>query len=109
VAYVFSNRLLHPYLLPAGPHHPAYAATKAGLRGWSLACYEALRDKNIKVVLVSPGNIAGTEMQEQTGKGEQQGKILPEDVAEACLFAFRLSENCVPSEIVLKAVQPVST
>ena len=33
----------------------AYAASKHGLRGWSLSCYQALRKHNIKVVLVNPG------------------------------------------------------
>lgn len=90
-----------------GAHHPAYAASKHGLRGWSMSCYEALRDKNIKVTLVSPGNVKSTAMQEETGKGEGgQGQIMPEDVAEACLFPFHLSGNCVPEEIVLKAVRP---
>ena len=33
----------------------AYAATKHGLRGWSLSCYQNLREHNIKVVLINPG------------------------------------------------------
>ena len=89
-----------------GPHHPAYAASKHGLRGFSLSCYEALREKNIKVCLVEPGNVGGTAMQEETSKGsEGQGMMTAEDVAEACMFPFRVSRNCVPAEIVLKAAQ----
>lgn len=93
--------------LHTGPRHPAYAASKHGLRGFSLSAYEALREKNVKVVLVSPGNVAGTGMMEAIEKaGGKQGAMAPEDVAEACLFPFRVSRNCVPSEIVLKAAQP---
>jgi NAD(P)-dependent dehydrogenase (short-subunit alcohol dehydrogenase family) len=32
-----------------GPHHPAYAASKWALAGFSHACYEALRPYGIKV------------------------------------------------------------
>jgi hypothetical protein len=35
-----------------------------------------------------------------------QGVIDPEDVAEAVLLAFRCSANCVPEEIILKALSP---
>lgn len=92
--------------LHSGPHHAVYAASKAGLRGFSMSCCELLRDKGIKVCLISPGNIKGTSMAEGTTKSGGQGAIAPEDVAEACLFAFRLSDNCVPSEVVLKALKP---
>ena len=92
--------------LHSGPHHAVYAASKAGLRGFSMACYESLHDKGVKVSLVSPGNVTGTAMAQETSKAGGQGAIAPEDVAEACMFAFRLSDNCVPSEIVLKAVKP---
>ena len=37
-----------------------------------------------------------------------QGSVAPEDVAEACLLAFRLSDNAVPEEICLKALKPSS-
>lgn len=35
-----------------------------------------------------------------------QGAIDPQDVAEAVLLALRVSPNCVPEEIVLKAAMP---
>jgi len=89
----------------SGPHHPAYAASKAGLRGWSNACYEALRDKGVHVTLIEPGNVEGTKMNQETDKAGDQGAIQADDVAQACLFAFRVSKNCVPSEIMLKAVK----
>lgn len=91
----------------SGPHHAVYAASKAGLRGFSMSCYESLRDKGVHVTLIEPGNIKGTKMMEETEKASgHQGAIEPDDVAQACLFAFRVSENCVPSEIVLKALKP---
>jgi short-subunit dehydrogenase len=90
----------------SGPSHAVYAASKAGLRGFSMSCYEALRDKGVHVTLIEPGNVKGTKMMEETEKAGGQGAIDPDDVAQACLFAFRLSDNCVPSEIVLKALKP---
>ena len=35
----------------------AYSASKFGVRGWSLNCYEILRKHNIKVVLINPGKL----------------------------------------------------
>jgi len=46
------SRLTAICLVPRGC---AYAATKHGLRGWSLSCYQNLREHNIKVVLINPG------------------------------------------------------
>lgn len=86
----------------SGPSHAVYAASKAGLYGFTMACYENLRDKGIKVVHIAPGNVSKTKMTEKAGG---QGEIDPEDVAEACLFAFRLSKNAVPSQMEIKAVQ----
>ena len=34
---------------------PVYAASKWGIRGWSLSCYDALRQHNVKVVCIHPG------------------------------------------------------
>lgn len=90
----------------SGPRDAAYAATKHGLRGWSMSCYEHLRDQNVRVVLIEPGNVKGTTMQAETAMGEAgQGQIMPEDVAQAAMFCFHVSDNCVPEEIVLKAVR----
>ncbi|PSC76482.1 reverse transcriptase [Micractinium conductrix] len=89
-----------------GPHHAAYAASKHALRGFGLSAYEALRKHNVKVVDLAPGNVAKTGMAEKSDMHAGQGAILPEDVAEAVLFCFRLSKNAVPEEIVLKALKP---
>lgn len=89
-----------------GPRHPLYAATKHALRGYSLACYEQLRHHNIKVCLINPGNVCQTGMVERTDKTRDgQGCINPEDVAEAALLCFKMSQNAVPAEIDLKAVK----
>ena len=89
--------------LHTAPQHAVYAASKAGLRSFSLSCYEKLRDKNVSVVHIAAGNVEGTDM--VSAKEGGQGSMTAEDVAEACLFVFRLSDNCVPEEIVLKAMK----
>lgn len=35
-----------------------------------------------------------------------QGAVDPQDIAEAVLLGLRVSPNCVPEEIVLKAAAP---
>eukprot|EP00887_Chlorella_sp_A99_P007591 scaffold28.g7591.t1 len=79
---------------------------KHALRAFSLSAYETLRGHNIKVVDIAPGNVAQTGMADKSDKLGDQGSILPEDVAEAVLFCFQVSKNCVPEEIVLKAARP---
>ncbi len=79
------------------------------MRGWSLASYEKLRHRGVRVVLVEPGNVRREESRAHgaTEKEGGQGAISAGDVAEACLFALRVSHNnAVPAEIVLKALRP---
>lgn len=87
--------------LHQGPHHSVYAASKYGLRGYAFSAYELLKDKNVKIIHIAPGNVERTKMVQAKEGG--QGMIQPEDVAEACLLPFRVSEKCVPEEMVLKA------
>lgn len=80
------------------------------MRGWSLASYEKLRHRGVRVVLVEPGNVrreeSGAHGATEKGAGGQ-GAISVGDVAEAVLFALRVSgNNAVPAEIVLKALRP---
>lgn len=43
------------------PNSAGYAASKWGLRGWTLSCYEELREHNVKVCSINPGFV-GTDM-----------------------------------------------
>jgi short-subunit dehydrogenase len=78
----------------------AYAATKHGLRGWSLSCYQALRHKNIKVVLINPAMVNTPMIEGSTLKRERM--LQPSDIAEAAMLAFKSSPACVPEEITLR-------
>lgn len=81
-----------------------YAATKWGLRGWALSCYQNLRVHGIKVVIVHPGMVATSMSQ---GFGKEQLMIQPEDVAEAFFLALKMKQSCTPVEIVLRPTEPV--
>jgi 3-oxoacyl-[acyl-carrier protein] reductase len=79
----------------------AYAASKHGLRGFTLSSYERLREHGIKVVLVNPAYV-NTPM--VTGApGVRLDRLLsPEDVAAAVMLAVTTSPACCPSEITLR-------
>ena len=125
---------------------PVYAASKWGLRGWSLSCYEvsdvvngflcphyasaaastwyyacrsasatpsstkqptleavacmqALRQENVKVVSINPAAVA-TDMTE--GKMDHSRSLQTSDIAEAAMLAVRTSSSCVPQDITLR-------
>lgn len=83
----------------------AYAATKHGLRGWSLSCYERLRPYGIKVVCIHPGYVA-TKMVKGMKGVDVERMICPEDVAQACMLAVHTSPMCCPVEITLRPTRP---
>ncbi|GMH36795.1 hypothetical protein BSKO_04668 [Bryopsis sp. KO-2023] len=78
----------------------AYAASKWGMRGWSLSCYENLRRDNIKVCCINPAMVR-TEMTAKVG-AIPENMMDPEDVAEAALFVVRTSSKCCPQDITLR-------
>jgi short-subunit dehydrogenase len=83
----------------------AYAATKHGLRGWSLSSYAALRERGIKVVLINPAFVDTELMRDMKGVDFSR-TLRPEDVAEAALLAVTTSPACCPQEIVLRLTRP---
>ncbi len=79
----------------------AYAASKHGLRGFTLSSYERLREHGIKVVLVNPAYV-NTPMA-RGAPGVRLDRLLsPEDVASAVMLAVTTSAACCPSEITLR-------
>lgn len=79
----------------------AYAATKWALRGWSLSCYERLRNENVKVMLINPAFVR-TSMTERIPGVLAERMLTPDDVAEAALLALQTSSMCCPQEITLR-------
>lgn len=79
----------------------AYAATKWGIRGWSLSCYQALRHHNVKVMLINPAFV-NTPMVQGRDNLQYDRMIQPEDIAEVAMLPFRTTGGCVPEEITLR-------
>jgi len=78
----------------------AYAATKHGLRGWSLSCYQQLREYGIKVVLINPAFV-DTDMTAGVSINREI-MIKPNNIAEAMMLAVNSSQACCPEEITLR-------
>jgi 3-oxoacyl-[acyl-carrier protein] reductase len=79
----------------------AYAASKHGLRGFTLSSYERLREHGIKVVLVNPAYV-NTPMVAGAPGVRLDRLLSPEDVASAVMLAVTTSAACCPSEITLR-------
>lgn len=79
----------------------AYAASKHGLRGFTLSSYERLREHGIKVVLVNPAYV-NTPMVAGAPGVRLDRLISPDDVASAIMLAVTTSAACCPSEITLR-------
>jgi len=78
-----------------------YAASKFGLRGWSLSCYRRMRSHGIKVVLINPAFVDTALV--GSVPGVLHGRMLrPEDVASAAMLAVTTSPACCPEEITLR-------
>jgi short-subunit dehydrogenase len=79
----------------------AYAASKHGLRGFTLSSYERLREHGIKVVLVNPAYVS-TAMVAGVPGVRLDRLLTPEDVTAAVMLAVTTSAACCPSEITLR-------
>ena len=79
----------------------AYAASKHGLRGWSLSSYDHLRGYGIKVVLINPAFV-DTQLVSDAKNVDFERMLRPSDVAEAALLAVTTSAACCPQEITLR-------
>lgn len=79
----------------------AYAAAKAGLRGFTQSLRDELRHSPIKVVSVFPGYV-DTEFVPVNRKVDRSRFLQPDDVAQAVLYAIDTPPNCCPEEIVLE-------
>lgn len=94
---IASIEALSPY-----PSAPAYSSTKWGLRGWTKACYAALKTQNVKVTTINPAQVDTSmtaDRPDQTMIPELE--ITPQDIAETCLIPFRLSKNVVIEELIV--------
>ncbi|MVA76261.1 SDR family NAD(P)-dependent oxidoreductase [Auraticoccus sp. F435] len=86
----------------AYPDNAAYVASKHGLAGLSRAVFLDLRDRDVKVSLVSPGLVAaGAGLLSPQGQARPDSLIQPEDVADAVEFVLTSPPHVCPTEIRL--------
>ncbi len=78
----------------------AYAAAKAGLRGFTEALRDELRGTEIKVVSIYPGHV-DTDLIPPNRKVDRSRFLQPRDVAEAVLYCLNTPTHCCPEELVL--------
>eukprot|EP00382_Lankesteria_abbotti_P000379 CAMPEP_0113846212 /NCGR_PEP_ID=MMETSP0372-20130328/1183_1 /TAXON_ID=340204 /ORGANISM="Lankesteria abbotti" /LENGTH=239 /DNA_ID=CAMNT_0000815333 /DNA_START=89 /DNA_END=808 /DNA_ORIENTATION=+ /assembly_acc=CAM_ASM_000359 len=85
----------------------AYTATKFALRGWSLACYDALKEHNVKVMLINPG-MTNTPLTAGRSGHNYERMIQPADVGEVSLLPFRLSSGACPQEVTVRVTRAIT-
>jgi NADP-dependent 3-hydroxy acid dehydrogenase YdfG len=79
----------------------AYAAAKFGVRGFSQALREEVREKGIKVSTIYPGFV-DTAMIPPNKRLNRSKMLRPQDVAEAVYNVVVSSPHCCPAEVVLQ-------
>lgn len=79
----------------------AYAAAKFGVRGFSQALLEEVREKGIKVSTIFPGFV-DTLMIPPNKRLNRSKMLSPQDVAEAVYNMTVSSPQCCPAELVLQ-------
>lgn len=115
-----ATRRLLPALLAHGPgaaivyigsgaarqafaNNAAYVASKHGLAGLAEAVWLDVRDRGIKVSLVSPGLVAaGAGLRSPAGAERPETLLQPEDVAAAVRFVLAFPSTACPTEIRLQ-------
>lgn len=114
-----ATRLLLPRLLDVAPsalvyigsgasrqafaHNAAYVASKHGLSGLAQAVWLDVRDRGVKVSLVSPGLVAaGAGLASPTAATHPERLLAPEDVAAAVRFVVGFPDRGCPTEIRLE-------
>ena len=84
-------------------NNAAYVASKHGLAGLAGATFLDVRDRGVKVSLVSPGLVAaGAGLLSPAGANSPQELLAPEDVAAAVAFVVSFPHTGCPTEIQLQ-------
>lgn len=83
----------------------AYAASKAGLLGYTNSLREELRKYNIKVINVIPG-ATDTSMWSKDIRNQHANRMLTvEDIARVLVWTYLQKENLVTEEIVMRPIE----
>jgi len=79
----------------------AYAAAKFGIRGFSQALLEEVREKGVSVSTIFPG-LVDTQMVPPNKRLKRDKMLSPDDVAETVYNIVVSSPQCCPAEVVLQ-------
>ncbi|MGE0825429.1 MAG: SDR family oxidoreductase [Candidatus Binatia bacterium] len=79
----------------------AYAAAKFGIRGFSQALFEEVRQYGIKVCVLCPGYV-DTTLIPHNRRIDRNKMLTPEDVADAAFNVIVASPRSCPTEIILQ-------
>jgi NADP-dependent 3-hydroxy acid dehydrogenase YdfG len=96
------------YLGSGAAHHvyannAAYVASKHGLVGLAGGTFLDVRDRDVKVSLISPGLVAsGGGLQSPAGQSHPERLLQPDDVAAAVRFVVTFPTHGCPVEIQLQ-------
>jgi NADP-dependent 3-hydroxy acid dehydrogenase YdfG len=84
-------------------NNAAYVASKHGLAGLAGATFLDVRDRGVKVSIVSPGLVAaGAGLLSEAGMHRPHDLLTPEDVAAAVCFVVGFPHTGCPTEIQLQ-------
>jgi NADP-dependent 3-hydroxy acid dehydrogenase YdfG len=84
-------------------NNAAYVASKHGLAGLAGATFLDVRDRDVKVSVVSPGLVAaGAGLLSEAGTHHPERLLSPQDVAAAVRFVVSFPHNGCPTEIELQ-------
>jgi 3-oxoacyl-[acyl-carrier protein] reductase len=85
----------------------AYAASKHAVLGFSRSLMLEVRKENIRVIAICPGSVDTGMLQDQPLLRADPRRILrPEDVADTILYAVRLPERALVSELDIRPTNP---
>ena len=100
IVFISSVAGLQPY-----KNSTAYVASKYGLRGFSSALREELREFNIKVITVFPGAVNTPIWDDKNMEELRNSMIKPDDLTETIIHAINSPNNCVTEEITIRRIE----
>jgi 3-oxoacyl-[acyl-carrier protein] reductase len=89
----------------AFPGGAAYNASKFGLIGFSEALMQEVRHDGVRVSYIMPGSVA-TDFSHPSGRGDDDWKVRPEDIARIVLDLLAMPGRTLPSRVEVRPSRP---
>ena len=97
IVFISSVAGMQPY-----KNSTAYVASKYGVRGFSAALREELREFNIKVITIFPGAVNTPIWDDKNMEELREGMMKTNDLTETIFHAINAPNNCVTEEIIIR-------